>query len=146
MKITLIKKLAPIAAPASALLLLAACGQGDTAGDADAGVEEVAAPQTAENVEWLPDAIVLPQEHVLLNDAKLGVRTNLLQVTVEEDPSAQFPVWKSALEEAGYTVTENENNGGLRFSGNGVESGQITVPALEDAEGFMIQIDITRDA
>lgn len=142
MKTTPMAKLAPLAA----LALLAACGQGASTDEAEATAEEAAAPQTAEDVEWLPDAIVLPEGHVLLNNAKLSIRTDLLQVTVVDDPSAQVPAWKSALEEAGYTVNESEANSGLLFSGNGVESGQIAISRPEDGEGYMIQIDMTQEA
>ncbi len=91
----------------------------------------------------MPDAIVLPQPHTLIQNGKIGTRTNYLQVIVEQDPAPEFEQWKSALQAAGYAVNDNIANGSLSFEGNGVESGMIAVSRPEDQQGFMIQVDVS---
>ena len=132
---------------ATALFLLAACGQ-DAATENDAIPEgaEMAAAGAAANRDWIPAGVILPQPHTVLQDTKIGTRTYLLQVSVPNDPSGQFAGWKSALVAAGYAVNEGMlSDGRLLFDGADVESGQISVSQPEDVEGYMIQIDVSKN-
>lgn len=134
-------------AAATALVLLAACGQ-DTATEAGASSDdsEMVATGAAADRDWIPAGIVLPEPHTVLQDTRLGTRTYLLQVSVPNDPSGQFPEWKSALETAGYEVNEGLlHDGRLLFDRADVESGQISVSQPEDIEGYMIQIDVSKE-
>ena len=133
---------------ATALFLLTACGQ-DAAPENDAIPEgaEMAVADAPANREWIPAGVILPQPHTVLQDTKIGTRTYLLQVSVPNDPSGQFPEWKSALVAAGYAVNEAMlSDGRLLFDGADVESGQISVSQPEDVEGYMIQIDVSKNA
>jgi hypothetical protein len=93
--------------------------------------------------EWLPASITLPEPHAVLMDQKIGSNTHLLQIVVETDPTPMFADWQSALVAAGYDVNDSMMfDGRLLFSSSEVESGQIAVQSLDEAE-FMIQIDMT---
>lgn len=97
----------------------------------------------AESPEWLPTGITLPEPHEVLMDQKIGSNTYLLQISVETDPTPLFANWQTALVSTGYDVDERMMfDGRLLFSNSEVESGQIAVQSLGDAE-FMIQIDMT---
>jgi hypothetical protein len=97
----------------------------------------------AEAPEWLPTGITLPEPHEVLMDQKIGSNTHLLQISVETDPTPLFANWQTALVSTGYDVDESMMfDGRLLFSNSEVESGQIAVQSLGDAE-FMIQIDMT---
>jgi len=136
-----------IAAAAAAFFLLTACGQ-DTATEADASSDdsEAVASDAAVDRDWVPAGVTLPEPHTVLQDTKIGTRTYLLQVSVPNDPSGEFAGWKSALETAGYEVNENMmSDGRLLFQGADVESGQISVSQPADAEGYMIQIDVSKN-
>ncbi len=131
-------------ASVAALLLLSACGtDADTDGIAsDDNGSAIAGG--SQDIEWLPAGLVLPEPHTVLQNSSIGTRTQLLQVSVPDDPSGQVPAWKAALETAGYTVAESAANGGLRFNGLDVESGQIAISTHQGADDYMIQIDISR--
>src|SRR5690606_22362652 len=134
-------------AAATALVLLAACGQ-DAATEAGASSDdsEMVAPGAAADRDWIPAGIVLPEPHTVLQDTRLGTRTYLQRGSVPTDPSGQFPAWKSALETAGYEVNEGLlHDGRLLFDRADVESGQISVSQPEDIEGYMIQIDVSKE-
>ncbi len=131
-------------ASVAALLLLSACG---TNADTDGIVEDdggSAIAGSSQDIEWLPAGLALPEPHTVLQNSSIGARTQLLQVSVPHDPSAEVPAWKAALESAGYSVTESAANGGLRFNGVDVESGQIAISRPQGADDYMIQIDISR--
>lgn len=129
-----------------AFVLLASCGQDETTGNAPAS-DDIAMSVTddAESGDWLPAGIVLPQPHTVVQDAKLGTRTRLLQVVVENDPKEQFAQWQSGLEAAGYKVSDSMlSDGRLLFEGADVESGQIAVSQPDDQNGYMIQVDVSK--
>lgn len=131
-------------ASVAALLLLSACGtDADTDGIANDDNGSVIAGGS-QDIDWLPAGLALPEPHTVLQNSSIGTRTQLLQVGVPDDPSAQVPAWKAALETAGYSVTESAANGGLRFNGLDVESGQIAISRPQGADDYMIQIDISR--
>lgn len=130
-----------------ALLLLAACGQ-DVATESGAVADEAEASATVASGDrdWMPAGIALPKGHTVIQDTKLGMRTHLLQVSVPNDPKSEFPGWRSALEAAGYQVSDSMlADGRLLFEGGDVESGQISVSQPEDVEGYMIQIDVSKN-
>lgn len=132
----------------AALFLLVACGQDDVSEyDAAAEKTEISAPGEAANRDWIAAGVVLPQPHTVLQDTKIGTRTYLLQVSVVEDPADAFAGWASALEAAGYEINDNSvlSDGRLMFEGADVESGQITVSQPEGIEGYMIQIDVSKN-
>jgi hypothetical protein len=136
----------PLAKIASiaALLLLSACG---TETDTDGIVENdngSAIAGGSQDIDWLPAGLTLPEPHTVLQNSSIGTRTQLLQVSVPDDPSTQVPAWKAALETAGYSVAESAANGSLRFNGRDVESGQIAISRPQGADDYMIQIDISR--
>lgn len=142
-----IKPMKGIAA-AAAFFLLAACGQdAQTANDAIPEGAEMAAGGAAANRDWIPAGVILPQPHSVLQDTKIGTRTYLLQVSVPNDPSGKFAGWKDALVGAGYAVNDDSvlSDGRLLFDGKDVESGQIAVSQAEDVEGYMIQIDVSKN-
>jgi hypothetical protein len=67
----------------------------------------------------------------------------LLQISVETDPTPLLADWQMALAAAGYDLNDRMMfDGRLLFSSSEVESGQIAVQSLDEAE-FMIQIDMT---
>jgi len=97
----------------------------------------------AEPPEWLPAGITLPEPYEVLMDQKIGSNTHLLQISVETDPTPLFADWQMALAAAGYDLNDSMMfDGRLLFSSTEVESGQIAVQSLDEAE-FMIQIDMT---
>ena len=133
----------------AALFMLSACGQRNEADE----VQKAAAVDTSEmdlagvsaDRDWMPAAIVLPQPHTMIQNARVGLRTNYLQVVVKDDPTPEFPKWESALLAAGYEVN-NMGNVNLLFKKEGeVESGMIAVSQYEDQSGFMIQVDVSRE-
>ena len=132
----------------TALVMLAACGQGESApgaGDDAPAVEASSAIADAPvaNRAWMPAAIALPEPHSVLQDMKVGANTHLLQIVVPDDPAAEFPRWKEALVAGGYDVNDSMLfDGRLLFQGQGVESGQIAVSAVEEG-GYMIQVDVS---
>jgi len=149
-----IKKETPVKIPHMAkitagagLMLLAACGQGAATKSGASPEETEAAPTgTSENRDWVPAGIVLPQPHTVLRDTKIGTRTYLLQVSVQDDPKAELAQWKSALLAAGYEVNDAMlADGRLLFDGADVESGQIAISNPDDVEGYMIQIDVSQN-
>ncbi len=102
----------------AALFMLSACGQSDDAGvSAAADTTEITATSASLSRDWMPAAIVLPQPNTVVADRKLGLRTHLLQVVVQNDPTPKFSEWKSALLAAGYKVNDNAANGSLLFQG-----------------------------
>lgn len=128
----------------AALLLLSACGA-DT--DADGIVEGDNGSTIAggsQNIDWVPVGLTLPEPHTVIQYSSIGTRTQFLHVSVPDDPLAQVPAWKAALETAGYSVAESAANGGLRFNGRDVESGQIAISRPQGADDYVIQIDISR--
>lgn len=133
------------------LLLITACARdqpaADVAGGPAAVVEHASlATGAARDADWLPAGIALPRPHEVLQDTALGQHTRLLQVVVQDDPAAEFPRWKAALEAAGYEVHEGMlADGRLLFAGKDVESGQVAVMPAEDG-GFMIQVDVSKFA
>jgi len=133
-------------AAGAALLLLSACGQGQTTANATAGGDtEVSPVGAALERDWMPAAIVLPQPHTVSQDTKIGTRTHLLQIIVKDDPKAEFARWQAALEADGYEVNDNMlGDGRLLFQSAEVESGQIAVFPAED-EGYVIQVDVSRN-
>lgn len=143
MKIRYLKRVAA----GFAIFLIAACGQ-DVNSEDEAATDEVEMSATGPttNRDWIPAGVILPQPHKVLQDTKLGTRTHLLQISVSNDPTAEFAGWKSALEAAGYAVNEAMLfDGRLLFDGADVESGQISVSQPDDLEGYMIQIDVSKN-
>lgn len=137
--------LAKIASTA-ALLLLAACGADTDTGGLAGDDNGSAIAGGSLDIDWLPAGLALPEPHIVLQSSRIGTRTQLLQVSVPDDPSTHVPAWKTALETAGYSVAESAANGGLRFNGLDVESGQIAISRPQGADEYMIQIDISRQA
>lgn len=94
--------------------------------------------------DWVPAGIVLPEPYEISQDMTIG-STNIFIVSVAEDPSAFIPQWQAVLADAGYTLdTRMLFEQRLLFSGNGLESAQITTRVSDDASGFEIQIDASR--
>lgn len=136
-------------AASAALLLLVACGKRETTTEnaPDGDEAEITAAITSSNRDWMPAEIILPQPHTVIQDTKIGTRSHLLQVVVENDPKGKFPQWKAALEAAGYKIDERMlSDGRLLFQGAGIEGGQIAVLQTEDQKGYVIQIDISKDS
>lgn len=135
-------------AAGAALCLLAACGQDPaTQNEASLDDSESSASQVPANRDWIPAGLVLPEPNTIIREGPMGSRTNILQVSVPNDPSDRFPAWTSALETAGYDVNDSMlPDGRLVFTGLEVESGQIAVLQTEDVEGYVIQIDVSQNA
>lgn len=142
-------KFTPIVAltACTAFFMLSACGQRNEANDAQkpaaVDVSEMAPAAVSADRDWMPAAIILPQPHTMIQNTRIGTRTNYLQVIVQKNPTPEFAKWKSALLAAGYEVNDNIANGTLLFEKQGVESGKIAVSQPEDQEGFMIQVDVS---
>lgn len=129
------------------IFMLSACGAGNDAADTSSrGATEgaAAAAATPANRDWMPAAIVLPQPHTVVADNRLGMRTHLLQIVVQNDPTPQFAQWRSALVAAGYDVLKDDRDDQVLFSGADVDSGQVVLVQTPDQPGFMIQVDVTR--
>jgi hypothetical protein len=135
-----------LVAAGAAVFLLAACGSGAStdSGTAADGGEAAAAAQSR---DWIPAALVLPQPNTVLQETRLGTRTHLLQILVSDDPSPLLASWKAGLEAEGYQINDSLiAEGRLLFDGGDVESGQIAVLRPDDEEGYMIQVDVSRNA
>jgi hypothetical protein len=105
-----------------------------------------ATAQDAVLPDWVPAGIVLPDPYDISQTMTIG-STNLLIVSVSDDPSGMIPEWQTVLADAGYALdTSMLFEQRLLFSGNGLESAQIVTRIADDADGFEIQIDAKRDS
>lgn len=135
-----------LVAAGAALLLLAACEPGATT-DPEAAADGGEVAAAAQNRDWIPAALELPQPHTVLQETRLGTRTHLLQILVPVDPSPMLASWKAGLQAEGYQINDSLiAEGRLLFDGGDVESGQIAVLRPDDEEGYMVQIDVSRNA
>lgn len=133
-----------LVAAGAAVFVLAACGSGATT-DRETAADGGEAAAAAQNRDWIPAALVLPQPHTVLQETRLSTRTHLLQILVSDDPTPLLASWKAGLEAEGYQINDGLiGEGRLLFDRGDVESGQIAVLRPEDEDGYMIQVDVSR--
>ncbi|WP_099825685.1 hypothetical protein [Oceaniglobus indicus] len=102
----------------------------------------LASPALADQPDWLPEGIVLPEGHDMQSNHSIGSSTHMLKTEVDQDPSDLLQVWADDLASNGFQVdTAAMDTGRVLFSGPGGLQGQIVVSSTINADSYTIEID-----
>ncbi|MFC7703357.1 hypothetical protein ACFQXB_04010 [Plastorhodobacter daqingensis] len=94
--------------------------------------------------DWLPEAILLPEDMEIIINSAIGSSTRLLQFSTHEDAEALIATWRDQLREGGWQVDLSPQmieDQQILFSGPGIGSAQVIIIPSQSDGAQVIQID-----
>ncbi len=96
--------------------------------------------------DWIPDALMIPEDAEVVTDRAIGSTVRLLSITTGADLDALFTDWEESLSSNGYAITQGEEDlleQSIEFSGPGILNAKvIAAPNTHDGR-HIIEFDAT---
>jgi hypothetical protein len=106
-----------------------------------ANAQADAAPQ-----DWVPEALVLPADIEVLTDREIGSSLRMFSFSTAADVDALLADWQDALQLAGFTITQAQDEAlerVIEFSGQSISNAKIAVTPSTLDDRHVIEFDAT---
>lgn len=96
--------------------------------------------------DWLPEALVMPEDVEVVADRQIGSTLRMLTLRASVDVDDLLIEWEEALRENGYSVGRGRDeplDGVIEFNGTGIVNAKIILAPGGGDDGRVIEIDAT---